>query len=75
LLASLVILGIIAAIAVPSISNIIENARKDATVMTAKEIVEATKRYIMMENPPYKRAWCRTEWRRKMGLYYAANVT
>lgn len=43
LLAVVVILGIIAAIAVPSISNIIDNSKKDAHVANALLIINATK--------------------------------
>lgn len=43
LLAVLVILGIVAAIAVPAISNVIDNSRDKATVSEAVSIIEAAK--------------------------------
>ncbi|WP_456278109.1 prepilin-type N-terminal cleavage/methylation domain-containing protein [Bacillus sp. AK128] len=43
LLAVVVILGIIAAIAVPAIGNIIENTRKDAVVAEAIQIINGSK--------------------------------
>lgn len=43
LLAVIVILGIIAAIAVPSIANIIDNSKKDAHVANAQELVNAAR--------------------------------
>ncbi|AFC33389.1 hypothetical protein PM3016_6783 [Paenibacillus mucilaginosus 3016] len=49
LLAVIVILGIIAAIAVPMISGIINKSRKDADVATARQIYDATRLYITGE--------------------------
>ncbi|MCD5323734.1 MULTISPECIES: prepilin-type N-terminal cleavage/methylation domain-containing protein [Pontibacillus] len=46
LLAVIVILGIIAAIAIPSIANVVENSKKDAVIRTAEQAVEA---YRLME--------------------------
>ncbi|WP_025845177.1 prepilin-type N-terminal cleavage/methylation domain-containing protein [Brevibacillus agri] len=46
LLAVIVIIGIIAAIAVPSIGNIIENSRRDAHVANARMLIDATKMRI-----------------------------
>jgi type IV pilus assembly protein PilA len=43
LLAVIVILGIIAAIAIPSISNIINDSREDATIQDAIQIINAAK--------------------------------
>ena len=43
LLAVIVILGIIAAIAVPAIGNIIENSRKDAQIANAEALYDATR--------------------------------
>ncbi len=43
LLAVIVILGIVGAIAVPSIGNIIENSRRDAHVANARMMVDATR--------------------------------
>jgi type IV pilus assembly protein PilA len=43
LLAVVVILGIIAAIAIPSIGNIIENSKKDGHISTAKQITNAAR--------------------------------
>jgi type IV pilus assembly protein PilA len=45
LLAVVVILGIIAAIAVPSIGNIIDDTRNDATVAEGIQIINAAKIY------------------------------
>ncbi|MED3500851.1 prepilin-type N-terminal cleavage/methylation domain-containing protein [Brevibacillus agri] len=42
LLAVIVIIGIIAAIAVPAIGNIIENSRRDAHVANARMLIDAT---------------------------------
>jgi len=50
LLAVIVILGIIAGIAVPSIGHIIENSRIDAHIANAKQIREATRLYVLSEN-------------------------
>ncbi|MGD7053492.1 type II secretion system protein [Sutcliffiella horikoshii] len=50
LLAVVVILGIIAAIAVPSIGNILENSKKDAQVANAKQMVNAGK-LAVVDNP------------------------
>jgi type IV pilus assembly protein PilA len=46
LLAVIVILGIIAAIAVPSIGSIIDNSRKDAHLANARMLVDAARMYI-----------------------------
>lgn len=46
LLAVIVIIGIIAAIAVPAIGNIIENSRRDAHVANARMLIDATKMRI-----------------------------
>ncbi|MEH7254087.1 type II secretion system protein [Neobacillus niacini] len=43
LLAVIVILGIIAAVAVPSVLNIIDNSKKDAHVANAKQMISAAK--------------------------------
>ncbi|ART77468.1 hypothetical protein B4U37_16045 [Sutcliffiella horikoshii] len=43
LLAVVVILGIIAAIAIPSIGNIIENSRKDAQIAVGQQAMNATR--------------------------------
>ena len=43
LLAVIVILGIIAAIAIPSIGNIIDNSKKDAHVANAEMLIESTR--------------------------------
>ncbi|MFC7061643.1 type II secretion system protein [Halobacillus seohaensis] len=52
LLAVIVILGIIAAIAVPSIGNVIENSKKDATVANAEQMIEASRLLVTSENIP-----------------------
>jgi type IV pilus assembly protein PilA len=46
LLAVVVILGIIAAIAVPAIGNVINNTREDAIVADARQAVESAKLYL-----------------------------
>ena len=51
LLAVVVILGIISAIAVPSIGGIIEKTRDDAVVAEAIQIVNAAKLYVASEDP------------------------
>ncbi|WCK53650.1 type II secretion system protein [Aneurinibacillus sp. Ricciae_BoGa-3] len=43
LLATIVILGIISAIAVPAIGGLIDNSKKDATVANAQQMVNSTK--------------------------------
>ena len=50
LLAVIVILGIIAAIAVPAIGNIIENSRKDAQVANAEALYDAARLAQIGEN-------------------------
>lgn len=50
LLAVIVILGIIAAIAVPAIGNIIENSRKDAHVANAESLYNAARLAVVAEN-------------------------
>ncbi|WP_342420792.1 type II secretion system protein [Paenibacillus sp. FSL E2-0178] len=49
LLAVIVILGVIAVIAVPLISNIIENSKKDSDVATARQIYDAARLYVVGE--------------------------
>jgi len=51
LLAVIVILGIIAAIAVPAIGNVINNSKEKATYAEAQQIIDAAKLYIAGENP------------------------
>ena len=46
LLAVMVIVGIIAAISIPSIGNLIENARKDSVISTAQSMEEAARLYV-----------------------------
>ncbi|MGC5326607.1 prepilin-type N-terminal cleavage/methylation domain-containing protein [Brevibacillus sp. SYSU BS000544] len=46
LLAVLVIIGIVAAIAIPSIGNIIDNARRDAHVANAKMMADAARQWL-----------------------------
>lgn len=50
LLAVIVILGIVAAIAVPSIGKIIDNSNKDAHVANAEAMVNAAKLYVSSQN-------------------------
>ncbi|MFT4412801.1 Tfp pilus assembly protein FimT/FimU [Fredinandcohnia humi] len=49
LLAVVVILGIIAAIAIPSIGGIIENTKKDAHIANAQQIANAARLYVTTE--------------------------
>jgi type IV pilus assembly protein PilA len=46
LLATIVILGIISAIAVPAIGGLIQNSKKDVTVANAQQMVNSAKLYI-----------------------------
>lgn len=46
LLAVVVILGIIAAIAVPAIGNVINNSREDAALAEAQQIIDGAKLYV-----------------------------
>jgi len=50
LLAVIVILGIIAAIAVPSIAGVIERSRMDAHVANARQMIESSRLYVVSEN-------------------------
>lgn len=52
LLAVVVILGIIAAIAVPSIGGLINNSKKDAHIANARMMVEATRMAVAANDPP-----------------------
>lgn len=52
LLAVIVILGIIAAIAIPSIGNIIQNTKIDAVKSDAIQIINAAKMYNSASNVP-----------------------
>jgi type IV pilus assembly protein PilA len=52
LLAVIVILGIIAAIAVPSIGNIIEKSRADAVKAEGIQVLNAAKLYVASEGVP-----------------------
>ncbi|OIU70734.1 type IV pilin protein [Rossellomorea aquimaris] len=52
LLAVIVILGIIAAIAVPSIGNIIEKSRADAVKAEGTQVLNAAKLYVSSEGVP-----------------------
>lgn len=51
LLAVVVILGIIAAIAVPSIGNVIQNSKEDAVHAEAIQVLDAAKLYTSSQNP------------------------
>lgn len=51
LLAVVVILGIIAAIAVPSIGNIIENSKRDAAIANAQMVQNAVRLYVAAGGP------------------------
>jgi type IV pilus assembly protein PilA len=50
LLAVVVILGIIAAIAVPSIGGIINNSKKDAHIANVQQLANAAKLYVAANN-------------------------
>ncbi|OKP85539.1 type II secretion system protein [Paenibacillus sp. P32E] len=49
LLAVIVILGIIAVIAIPMITNVISKSRKDADVATARQVYDAARLYVTSE--------------------------
>ncbi|NRD76002.1 type II secretion system protein [Bacillus sp. BRMEA1] len=49
LLAVVVILGIISAIAIPSILGLIDNSKKDAHIANARQMIDAAKRVISSE--------------------------
>ncbi|RWZ59932.1 prepilin-type N-terminal cleavage/methylation domain-containing protein [Halobacillus fulvus] len=53
LLAVIVILGIIAAIAVPSIGNVIENSKKDATLANAEQMINSARLLVTAEDVEY----------------------
>jgi len=53
LLAVVVILGIIAAIAVPAIGNVINNTRQDADLSEAQQIIDSARLYITSETPNF----------------------
>ncbi|MFC4320957.1 type II secretion system protein [Litchfieldia salsa] len=53
LLAVIVILGIIAAIAVPAIGNIIANSERKADLTEASQIIGSAKLYIASEGPTF----------------------
>lgn len=55
LLAVVVILGIIAAIAIPSIGGLIDNSKKDAHVANAQQMVSSA-RLVVTSNPDYATA-------------------
>lgn len=50
LLAVIVILGIIAAIAVPAIGNVINNSKEEAALADAQQIIDAAKLYVASES-------------------------
>lgn len=50
LLVVVVILGIIVAIAIPTIGGILDNTKKDAHIANAQQLVGATKLYMTAEN-------------------------
>ncbi|MFS0861731.1 type II secretion system protein [Fredinandcohnia sp. 179-A 10B2 NHS] len=53
LLAVVVILGIIAAIAVPAIGNVISNSQRDSAVAEAQQIIDSARLYITTETPTF----------------------
>ncbi|MCD8502709.1 MAG: type II secretion system GspH family protein [Bacillaceae bacterium] len=52
LLVVVVILGIIAAIAIPSVGGLIENSKKDAMVGSAQQSINAAKLFVTASNTP-----------------------
>ncbi|WP_397428574.1 type II secretion system protein, partial [Priestia koreensis] len=52
LLAVVVILGIIAAIAIPSIGNIIQKSKEDAVKADAMQVISAAKTYVSANGIP-----------------------
>ena len=53
LLAVMVIVGIIAAISIPAIGNLLDNTRKDAAVATAQAVQDAARLYVTSNNIAY----------------------
>jgi type IV pilus assembly protein PilA len=51
LLAVIVILGIIAAIAIPAIGNVINNSKEKAQIQEGVQIINAAKYYVADKNP------------------------
>lgn len=49
LLAVIVILGVIAAIAIPLIGNVIDKSKKDSDVSTARQIYDAARLYVVSD--------------------------
>ena len=58
LLAVIVILGVVMAIAIPSMNTIIDNSKKDTLVSTAQEFINGAKTMLVSENslPDYGKA-------------------
>ncbi len=52
LLVVVVILGIIAAIAIPSIGGLIDNSKKDAHVANAQQLISSARLYVASEGVP-----------------------
>ncbi|MDQ0481428.1 prepilin-type N-terminal cleavage/methylation domain-containing protein [Guptibacillus hwajinpoensis] len=52
LLVVIVILGIIAAIAIPAVGGLIDNAKKDSKVAEGIQIISAAKLYVASEDVP-----------------------
>lgn len=61
LLAVIVILGIIAAIAVPAIGGIIDNSKKDAHVANAEAMVSAARLAVVSDGAAEGDSWSHTE--------------
>lgn len=60
LLAVIVILGVLAAIAIPTVSSILENARKDTYIANANAAIDAVRNDYLINNPS-KWAWTLAE--------------
>ena len=58
LLAVIVILGVVMAIAIPSMNKVIDNSKKDTLVSTAQEYINGAKTMLVSENslPDYGKA-------------------
>lgn len=60
LLAVIVILGLLATVAILSMSNVLENARKDTYLANARAAIDAARNDYMINNPT-KWSWSLTE--------------
>ncbi|MGG3798286.1 type II secretion system protein [Metabacillus fastidiosus] len=61
LLAVIVILGIIAAIAVPAVNAIMNKSKEDALVLEARNVVNAAKMYVASKKPEENKTFRETD--------------